>query len=94
MTRVELINSLIERGREARAAGRESERVMISSAFTLGDVVVMRHDPEPYPGTVTCIEIRPGGFIYCVTWCDTRSETQHHDFELVKWDAESIGQAG
>lgn len=94
MTRAELINSLIERGREARAADRGSEHPMTTSAFTLGDVVVMRNDPEPYPGTVTKIEIRPGAFVYGVTWCDTRSETPHYDFELARWDAESIGQAG
>lgn len=73
----------------------EGGSTVISSVYNLGDVVCMRHDPEPYPGTVTCIEIRPGGFTYLVTWCDTRSETQHHDFELALWKyVEPAEQAG
>jgi hypothetical protein len=55
---------------------------VVWSRFGLGVPVQMRYDPNPVPGIVTEIAIRLGAVVYGVTWCDSRCQTCHYEFEI------------
>ena len=57
------------------------KRIVIDSAFVLGDFVKMRVEPSGYTGQVIGITLRPTGVAYCIQWSATASG-DHYEVEL------------
>jgi hypothetical protein len=68
-------------GEAVRIAGEES-------CFAIGDHVRMTSQSydDATTGVVTGIYVTSGGFLYAVTWGDTREERRHWHVELIEVD--------
>lgn len=57
---------------------------MFKPIFPIGTMLhhIANVSDDASPGVVTGILYRPHGILYCVTWGDSREESQHYEHEL------------